>query len=290
MDYKILSDMSIDIDLAAAERDGIEFIPMPYDLGEQHIKCEKPQNDAECHNFYEALRNKVKTQTSQVTPFEYFGIFREYVKAGTPLLVLCLSSGLSTTYQSALSAVQDLKEQYDNVQIEVVDTLGATGGVGILAECAAENRRQGMSLAENAAWLREHAGHISYWFKVQDLFYLLRGGRVSAAAAVFGSALQIKPILCINAEGGLDTIAKARGNKQAAAELLRRFEETYYPSEPKLAYICHADVPEQAEELRAQIQEKHPELTIRVTGLCPVIGSHTGPDMMAIIHFATRRK
>jgi len=289
MDYTILSDMSIDIDLAGSGIDGIEFIPMPYDLGERHIQCDRPQNDEECHSFYEALRSKAKTSTSQVTPFEYFGIFREYVKAGTPLLVLCLSSGLSTTYQSALSAVQDLKEQYDNVQIEVVDSLGATGGVGILAECAAENRKNGMTLTENAAWLREHAGRISYWFKVQDLFYLLRGGRVSAAAAVFGSALQIKPILCINENGGLDTIAKARGNKQAAAELLRRFEATYDPSAPKLVYICHADVPDQAAELKAHILEKHPDLTVRVTGLCPVIGAHTGPDMLSLIHFATRR-
>lgn len=289
MSYQIYADMSIDIDMKVAQKSNIRFVPMEYMLGDDSFYCKEPESDETMHNYYEKLRHKIPTKTSQITPNHYVEIFEPLVKEGAALIYLALSSGLSDTYSSACMAVNLLKETYDNVNIEVVDTYGATGGMGLLAEAAAENREKGMSLCENATWLRDHARNILYWFKVEDLMYLMRGGRVSATTAIVGTALNIKPILTVNHEGKLDTIDKKRGNKLAVKNLIERFESSYDPSLGTTAYICCSDCIPEAQNLRDLLLEKHPELTIRVTMLSPIIGAHTGPDMFALIHWGNGR-
>ena len=158
-----------------------------------------------------------------------------------------------------------------------------------MAELAAKNRSQGMSLAENAADLRKNALNIQYWFKVEDLMYLRRGGRVSAATAIVGTALNIKPILTIKRDGKLDTIDKKRGNKLAMKALVSRFEGTYNAELGDSVYICCADCMEDAEKLKAELLAVHPELHVKVTMLSPIIGAHTGPDMLSLIHFGKDR-
>ncbi len=289
MNYLIYADVSIDIDMDFAKANDIRFVPMEYMLGDDTFDCRQPETNETMHNYYEKLRQKVVTRTSQITPQHYYDIFEPLVKNGEALIYLCLSGGLSDTFSSANVALSMLKEDYDSVNIELVDSYGATGGMGILTECAAQNRAKGMSLAENAAWLREHALKIQYWFKVEDLMYLMRGGRVSAATAIAGTVLGIKPILTINNQGKLDTIDKKRGNKLAIKNLIDRFEATYDASLGSLVYICCADCMDDAADLRARLLEAHPELTVRTTMLSPIIGAHTGPDMLALIHFGNGR-
>lgn len=289
MSYLIFSDVSLDIDKDFAAGHDIKYVPMEYVLGEETFHCDEPESDEMMHDFYEKLRSKVKTQTSQITPSHYMDIFEPLVKEGKSVMYLSLSGGLSNTYESALLAVQNLKSDYENVNIEVIDTYGATGGMGLLLESAFANMEAGMSLEENAAWLRENALRVNYWFKVEDLMYLKRGGRVSAATAVMGTALNIKPILSINAEGKLDTVDKKRGNKMAFRGLIERFESTYEPDISKVVYICCADCKQDAETLKGMLLEKYPDLTVRMTMLSPIIGAHTGPDMLALIHYGQKR-
>ena len=161
--------------------------------------------------------------------------------------------------------------------------------MGPLAESAFANMEAGMSLKENADWLREHAKRVNLWFKVEDLMYLKRGGRVSAATAVIGTALNIKPILRINDEGKLETIDKKRGSKLAIKSLVERFENTFDPTVSDVVYVCCADCMDDANTLKDMILENHPELKVRVTMLSPIIGAHTGPDMLALIHYGTGR-
>lgn len=285
MEYIVLADVSIDIDGKFAKEKDIRYVPMEYILGEQSYCCEAPETEAMMHTYYEKLRQKVTTHTSQIVPANYMEAFEPYVKEGKGILYLSLSSGLSNTYESALMAVEMLKEEYGQVEIEVVDSLGATGGMGLLAESAVCNKEQGMSLEDNARWLRERARHIHYWFKVEDLMYLKRGGRISAATALIGTALNIKPILKVDARGKLETIDKKRGNKPALKALISNFEEMYDDSLGKLVYICHADCTQAAETLKSMLLEKYPNLVVRMTMLSPIIGAHTGPDMVALIHY-----
>ncbi len=289
MNYVIFADVSLDIDPAFAREQDIQYVPMEYMLGSETCHCDRPESDEMMHQYYEKLRNKIPTQTSQITPYHYTAVFEPYVKENRPILYLSLSSGLSNTYESARMAVETLKDTYGEAEIEVVDSLGATGGMGLLAECACQNRAKGMTLKENAAWLREHARNVNYWFKVEDLMYLKRGGRISAATAIMGTALNIKPILTILADGKLDTIAKKRGNKQAYRYIIDQFDRTYDPSLSQTAYICCADCQNEAELLKQMVLEKHPEMTVRITMLSPIIGAHTGPDMLSLIHFGKSR-
>ncbi len=285
MSYLIFSDVSLDIDKDFAASHDLRYIPMEYILGEETFHCDRPESDEMMHNFYEKLRQKIKTQTSQITPTHYMDIFGPLVEEGNAILYLSLSSGLSNTYESALLAVQNIKEDYPEAHIEVVDSYGATGGMGLLIESAFANMEAGMSLEDNAAWLREHTGKVHYWFKVEDLMYLKRGGRVSAATAVVGTALNIKPILRIDNNGKLETVDKKRGNKMAFKGLIERFESNYDPSISNTVYISCADCVDDADTLKAMLLEKYPDLTIRITMLSPIIGAHTGPDMLSLIHY-----
>lgn len=289
MEYEIFSDVSLDIDVDFAKEHEVRYVPMEYMLGEETFHCECPESNEMMHNYYEKLRQTVPTRTSQIAPFHYISIFEPYVKEGKPLLYLSLSSGLSNTYESAQMAVETLKETYGGADIEVVDSLGATGGMGLLIESACKNRESGMSLSENAAWLRENACKVNYWFKVEDLMYLKRGGRISAATAIMGTALNIKPILTINGDGRLDTIAKKRGDKLALKHIVDCFSENFDASFGNVVYICCADCMDNAEKLKRMVLELYPKLTVRMTMLSPIIGAHTGPDMLALVHYGKAR-
>lgn len=289
MEYSILADVSIDIDKDFLKDNEIDFVPMEYVLGEETHRCTAPESDAMMHEFYDKLRNKMKTQTSQITPYHYVEVFTPYVKQHRPVIYLSLSSGLSTTYESAQVAVKMLSEDYDDVQIEVIDSLGATGGMGLLAESACENRKKGMTMKENADWLRAHAPKLNYWFKVEDLMYLMRGGRISAATAVLGTALGIKPILIVRSDGTLDTVAKKRGDRQAMRYIVDQIGRNFDPSISNSVYICCADCKKDAEQLKADVLRKYPELDVRITMLSPIIGAHTGPDMLSLIYYGTDR-
>lgn len=289
MSYLIFSDVSVDIDQKFADDNGVRYIPMEYVLGEDTFCCERPESDEMMHNYYEKLREKIKTHTSQIVPHNYVSVFEPLVQEGNEILYISLSSGLSNTYESALLAVKQLEEDYDNVNIEVVDSLGATGGMGLLVEMAVKNRKDGMTLGDNAKWLRENAGKIDYWFKVEDLMYLMRGGRVSAATAVLGTALNIKPILTVNGLGKLETIEKKRGNKLAMKYILDKFRETFDKSVCNTVYICCSDCKSEAEKLKEKVLEIYGDLDVKITMLSPIIGAHTGPDMLSLIHFGEKR-
>ena len=290
MDYMIFADVSIDIDMAFADKYDLKYISMEYILDDNSFNCSRPENDEMMHQYYEKLRLKASTHTSQIVPNNYVEAFEGYIKEGKGILYISLSSGLSNTYESALLAANMLGEDYPECEVEIVDSLGATGGMGILAESACLNREKGMSLSDNAKWLREHANNINFWFKVEDLMYLCRGGRVSATTAVVGTALKIKPILTIDSTGKLQTIDKKRGDKQAMLGLIERFEETYDPDMGNTVYVSCADCRDVAETLKSKLLEKHPDLDIKITMLSPIIGAHTGPDMLSLIYYGSKRK
>ena len=290
MEYIRMADVSIGSEMAFADKYDLKYIPMEYILDDKSFNCSRPENDEMMHQYYEKLRLKASTHTSQIVPNNYVEAFEGYIKEGKGILYISLSSGLSNTYESALLAAKMLKDDYPECEIEVVDSLGATGGMGILAESACLNREKGMSLSDNAKWLREHANNINFWFKVEDLMYLCRGGRVSATTAVVGTALKIKPILTIDSTGKLQTIDKKRGDKQAMLGLIERFEETYDPDMGNTVYVSCADCRDVAETLKSKLLEKHPDLDIKITMLSPIIGAHTGPDMLSLIYYGSKRK
>ena len=282
--YVILMDVSGDIDPAVVAAEDIGFLPMEYSLGGEMRTCSAPESRDTLKLFYDGQRKGDLTQTSQISPYLYETYLKPYMEAGQSVLYFCLSSGLSSTYQSALMAKESLKEEYPEVDFYPVDTLAATGGMGLLAERALRNRRAGMSLEDNYEDVSKAAKTIRHWFMVSDLMYLKRGGRISGASAVLGTALNITPILQINPQGKLDTIAKKRGTKAALKYLISQFASTCDMSTGDVVYIVDADAADLADTLEAEVKKLYPDALVRRAGLSPIIGAHTGPGMAAIIH------
>lgn len=282
-DYVICMDASGDIFREVAQERGVEFVPMEYSLGEEMRTSHGCEEDELLKRFYDGQRNGDMTRTSQISPFIYEEYFERFMEEGRSVLYFCLSSGLSATYESCQLAAKNLKERYPSLDVLPVDTLAATGGIGILAEEAIKNRDAGMSLQDNFRAVEALVPSLRHFFMVQDLMYLKRGGRVSAATAIVGSALNIKPILKIDENGKLVTIDKKRGNKSAMLALFTYFKENYNPQLCRTIYICDGDTPELAEDLAARVKEEAPDAVVRRTMLSPIIGAHTGPGMLSMI-------
>lgn len=282
-DYIICMDASGDLLREIAKENEIDFVPMEYSLGEEMRTSYGCEDEAVLKRFYDGQRGGDLTRTSQISPYMYEEYFKKFLEEGKSVLYFCLSSGLSSTYESAMLAVDNLKEDYPELEVLPVDTLAATGGMGILAEKAIENRKKGMPIRENYEAVRALVPKLRHFFMVQDLMYLKRGGRVSAATAIVGSALNIKPILKIDENGKLVTIDKKRGNKAAMMSLFAYFKDNYNPELGNTIYICDADTPELADTLVEKVREEAPDVVIRRTMLSPIIGAHTGPGMLSMI-------
>ena len=287
-DYVICIDASVDIDQQYIEDNKIVIIPMKYILGETEYLMENRLTDARLLDFYNAMRAGEMTHTSQITPYYYQQVFRREASFGHDILYISLSGGLSSTYSSALSAAEEIEEEFEGLRIEVVDSRAATGGMGLLLMEAVRARQKGAPLSENAAALRKKALKICHWFLVDDLKYLRRGGRISAATAVAGTVLNIKPILKIADDGSLISIAKKRGLPKASAFLTECYAAAKDDSLPADVIVAHADHRSEAEAVRERILSINPGANVLICGLGPVIGAHTGPGMLAVIHWGSR--
>ncbi len=285
--YTILIDASADLASGFAGRENIHVIPMGYTLGEEPRVYACEEDPSALMEMYNGQRQGMSTTTTQISPQNYLDAFLPYAQREEPVLYLCLSGGLSGTYASSLVAARDIEEEYPQAKIRCVDSRGATVGIGLLAELAAANRAAGMTLEENARWLEENRLRIMHWFMVEDLGFLKRGGRISPATAVVGTALNIKPILKIAGDGTLTNFAKVRGSRAARKRLSELYRETGLGGDGERILIAHADNPAGAEELKQDLLEINPKANITVSLLGPVIGCHVGPGMCACVHLAS---
>ncbi len=286
--YVIFSDISADIPADYAKEKDIRFISMQYSLGDEDRVCEGIEAEELLKRFYDGQRSGDLTRTSQISPQIYMDIFTPVLEEGKDILYLSLSSGLSSTYQSSCLAASQLEEKFPGRKIVCVDSLASTGGMVLLLEAAALNREQGMTVSENGKWLEENRLKVCHWFMVEDLMYLKRGGRVSAATAVVGSALNIKPVLKIEEDGTLKNFAKARGTKRALNSLVEYYAAASDKEPGERVYILHADSRDNADYLEEKVKEINPKCSVAKMMLSPIIGAHTGPGMCAVVHFGRR--
>ena len=235
----------------------------------------------ELHAFYNGIREGEMPTTSAVNPDGWERIMRPELEAGKDVLCMVFSSALSTTYQSAVIAATELKEEFPQRTIHVVDTLCAALGQGLLVWHACKRRDAGMNLEELTAWVEENKHHLAHWVTVDDLNHLKRGGRVSATTALVGGLLNIKPIIHVDTEGRLDTVSKVRGRKAAMELLAGKIAELGEGYDNETIAIAHGDCPQDAAALEALIREKCPWVKNVITGYVGgVIGAHTGPGVL----------
>ncbi len=282
-DYMIFVDLSADMSAEYAKENNIGFVPMQYMIGNQEKIAQYIETKENLKAFYDAQRNGSETKTTQITPFQYVEFFKEYCEKNIDIMYFTLSSGLSKTYSSALLAREELLESYPEAKIEVIDSRAATGGISVLVDKALKNKNSGMEIEQNAAVMKREVERVTHWFVVEDLMFLKRGGRISAATAVFGTALNIKPILMVNSEGKLESVSKKHGMKKGLLDLVDRFIADYDDTN-KVVYICHSDAESNAEFIKDKLLAHDPELDVRVLMLSPIIGAHTGPGMCAVCY------
>ena len=281
MSYLIVMDASADIDSKVFIEEDIRFIPMHYSINEEMRESKGIESEELLKSFYDSQRSGELTKTTQITPYQYINFFSKLLNEGYSILYLSLSSGLSSTYQSAMLAASELNDEHKDEKVYVVDSLGATGGIGVLLELACKYRKEGKSIEENCALLNNAKLKLHHFFMVQDLMYLKRGGRVSGATAVVGTVLGIKPILKIDENGKLVNFAKRRGNKLALEELAKLFNENYELNDSPI-YVVDGDAKELGDFLASEIKKLIPEAVVKRNMLSPIIGAHTGPGLVAV--------
>ncbi len=288
-EYQIVTDSTTDISPNMIAELGLHVIPLCYIMEGKTLHNIPGGGEMDEHTFYEKLRGGETSTTAQINTEEFIQQFTPFLEAGKDVLYLAFSSGLSGTCQSAMIAAKDLKDKFPQRRIEVFDTLCASMGEGLLVYHAAMQKKEGKSIDEVLTWLQENVLKLCHWFTVDDLNHLKRGGRVSAATALVGTMLGIKPVLHVDDEGHLIAMSKVRGRKASLDALVRKMEETVISPETQTVFISHGDCLEDAEYVESQVREKLGVSDIHINYIGPVIGAHSGPGTVALFFLGTKR-
>lgn len=287
--FIILTDSSCDLPASMAAEMQIEVLPLTLDLDGECYKNYLDGREIEFHDFYECAKTAKSMKTSAVNQQQFMDIMEPLVAAGNDVLYLGFSSGLSGTYNASVLAATELNEKYPNSKIITVDTLCASLGQGLFVYLCWKEKQAGKTIDEVAAYAEQIKLNLAHWFTVNDLFFLKRGGRVSATTAIVGSALAIKPVMHVDNEGHLIKVSTARGRKASIRALLSEMEKTGVDISNQHIFISHGDCEEDANYLASLIREKFGvnEITINYVG--PVIGAHSGPGTLALFFLGKNR-
>ena len=286
MDFQIITDSCCDFPTPMYGQLGLTFVPLTVEFRGNTFD---DKNDDTLKDMYQGLRAGEVAKTSAVNPSRWSQAMEKALAAGKDVLVLVFSSGLSTTYQSAVIAAEELKDAYPDRKIQVIDTLSASMGQGLLVWYACKKRDEGLSLDEVAQWVLDNRLHLCHWFTVDDLMYLKRGGRISAATALVGTMLQIKPLLHMDDEGHLINMTKTRGRKAAIDAMVKKAQELGAGYDNSTMFISHGDCLSDAEYLSRQLKEKCGVKDVVISYVGAVIGSHSGPGTLALFFLGSHR-
>ncbi|MBX9097152.1 DegV family protein [Streptococcus gordonii] len=282
MTFKILTDSTTDLSEKWAAENDVTILGLTIQLDGVTYET-VGENKLTSKTLLEKMKAGSQPTTSQINVGQFEDVFREYAKAGTPLLYVAFASLLSGTYQSAVMARDIVLEDYPQAVIEILESRAASMGEGLLVMKAVEARSEGKSLAETLDILLALRPKVQTYFLVDDLNHLVRGGRISKTAAMIGSLASIKPIIAVQADGSLKPIAKVRGKKKAQAECVRMLLENIADDR---AVIAHADADQDAENLKEQLLADGRVKEVLIEPLGPVIATHVGPGTLALFGFA----
>lgn len=285
-DYIITVNSTVDLPKEWLIERNVPVIPLKYTIdGETYTDMEGLSSK----EFFAKLREGKMATTSQINPEEAREYLEPYLKEGKDVLHLAFSSGLSGTCNSMRIAAEELKEEYPDAKVYIIDTLCACLGEGLLLYYALKQQASGKTIDETAKWVEENKLHICHNVTVDDLNHLHRGGRVSKTSAVLGTMVQIKPIIHMNQEGCLQVIGKERGRKKALNKIVDMAAKQIQGWENDLAMITHGDCVEDAEYVAKLVREKLGIEEVLINNIGTVIGSHTGPGVVAVFVMGNER-
>ena len=285
-DYRIVTDSCSDFPKELLASLDIEMVNLTLLFRGQELT---DPTDAQVKEMYAALRAGESASTSAVNPEGWKQALEPVLASGKDALVMAFSSGLSTTYQSAVIAAQELMEAYPHRTVKVVDTLSASLGQGLYVWYACKKRDEGLSLDQLYDWCENNKLNMAHWFTVDDLMFLKRGGRISAATALLGTMLNIKPVLHVDNEGHLISVSKSRGRKNALDALVKKLAEDGLPGANDTIFLSHGDCLEDAQYVAQQCKARCGVKEVVIGYVGAVIGSHSGPGTVALFYLGKNR-
>ena len=283
--YVLITDSACDILPDKLAEWNVEMIPLAFlftDTAKEQLDHDEPIAE-----FYKSMRDGRIAKTSCINEDRFVSVFTPMLEAGKDILYLAFSSGLSATCENAKKVAADLSKKYPERKFVVIDSLAASAGQGLFVYLAVKNREAGMSLEENAAALEKEVLHVCHWFTVDDLKHLKRGGRVSAATALLGTALDVKPVLHVDNEGHLIKMTQVRGRKKSIRRMAEKLGETIRAESP--IFISHGDCLADAELLRDLLKKEYGREVTLITWIGSVIGAHSGPGTLALFFLGSER-
>jgi len=286
--FKIITDSTSDLPMDYAQQNDLEIIPICYSFDGKVFGVDEELSSKE---FFGKMREGLMPTTMAANPQMIEQTLRRYLDEGFDVLYIAFSSGLSGSYNSAAMIGQSLKEEYKEAKIYVIDSLCASLGEGLIVHKALQLKQKGRTIEEVAAWAQENKLNICHQFTVDDLFHLHRGGRVSKAAAIVGTIINVKPILHVDNEGKLVPQDKVRGRKRALTALVDNMGKSIggFKEENDIVFISHGDCQEDAEYVANLIKERFCIKDVFVSILGPTIGAHTGPGLVALFYMGDVR-
>ena len=283
--YVLFTDSACDIHPDKLAEWNVKMLPLAFLFTDTNV--EQKDHDEPIGEFYKSMRAGRVAKTSCVNEDAFENAFTELLEAGQDILYLGLSGGLSVTPDNAKKVAARLATKYPDRKIVAIDSLSASAGEGLFVYLAVKNREAGMTLEENAEALRKEIPHVCHWFTVEDLVYLKRGGRVSAATALLGTALNVKPVLHVDNEGHLIKMTQVHGRKKSIKTLAEKLGQTIRPDSP--IFISNADCIEDAEMLKDILKSEYDKEVTLITSIGSVIGAHAGPGTLALFFMGNER-
>ncbi len=286
--YVLVTDSAANLPDALIDHMSLPVIPFSYEMGGETFFGYEKGKPTDNKPFYDRMRQGETASTAQITSAVYTDFFEPFLKQGMDVLYIGFSSALSGSFNNAVMAAQELRGKYPGRSVVPVDSLSASLGQGLLVYYAMMEKEAGKSLDELARWVEENRLHLCHWFTVDDLVYLKRGGRISAATALMGAMLGIKPILHVDDEGRLVSVGKVRGRRNSVAEMFARMKETCVHPEGQTIFIGHGDCEEDARLLESMVRTL-PVKDVTIGQIDAVIGAHSGPGTLALFFLGSRR-
>ena len=286
-DYVIYTDSACDIRPELLKDWGISYSLLTFQFEGENK--EYSNEDMGIDIFYNRMRVGDVARTSAINPDTFSSSFEKILKTGKDVLYLGFSSGLSTTYNSARIAAEELLTNYPDRKIITVDTLSASAGQGLMLYLVSEKKKAGATIEEAATYAEEIRPKLCHWFTPDSLTYLKRGGRVSPTVAFVGTVLGIKPILHVDDSGKLINVSKVRGRKASLDALVSKYGELAEDKKNGTVFICQADCLADAHYIESEIKSKYGADVKVITDIGPVIGAHAGPGTIAVFFIGKER-
>lgn len=288
MSYRLFTDATSDLPVSFAEQHHVTVLPMGFTMGGKDYSYIPGNSEMPIETFFANMRAGEPVTTAQINTFTFVEAFEPVLKAGEDVLYIGFSSKLSGTVQSAFAAKEELEAKFPGRKVNVVDSLSASLGEGLLVYYAAR-KAASMDLDQLTRWVEENKLKFAHWFTVDDLVYLKRGGRVSGATAAIATILNIKPVMHTDDGGYLTAVSKAQGRKKSLRELFDHMQKTVIEQETDTVFIGHCDAAADAEYVASLVHAQYPNMLIHIDTIGTSIGAHSGPGTVALFFVASER-